>query len=105
MDAQTNLFCEVAGHQLAYLRRGELDNQHVMEIKSELQGLKLPVLVIRGDADEYLSFAISERLHREIPNSRLIRIQTAGHFIQEGEPERLVDIIIRFFEETSREER
>jgi len=78
-----------------------LDNQDLMEIESNLQGLDLPVLIIRGDADLYLSETISERLHREIPESRLERISTAGHFIQEDEPEKLADIIMRFFEETN----
>jgi pimeloyl-ACP methyl ester carboxylesterase len=78
-----------------------LDNQDLMEIESNLRGLDLPVLIIRGDADLYLSETISERLHREIPDSQLERIPTAGHFIQEDEPEILADIIIRFFEETN----
>lgn len=82
-----------------------LDPQHLMEIEADLRVLNLPVLIIRGDADLYLSAAIAERLHSEIPNSRLIHIPTAGHFIQEDEPEQLVDTIIQFFEETSHGER
>jgi len=52
---------------------------------------------IRGDAGPYLRAAISERLHREIPGSLLIRIPTGGHFIQEDEPERVVQEIKAFF--------
>jgi pimeloyl-ACP methyl ester carboxylesterase len=76
-----------------------LDNQDLMVIAENLKLLSLPVLIIRGEADLYLSAAISDRLHREIPNSRLVKIPTAGHFIQEDEPELLVDFIMQFFEE------
>jgi pimeloyl-ACP methyl ester carboxylesterase len=76
-----------------------LDNQDLMVIAGNLKLLSLPVLIIRGEADLYLSAAISDRLHREIPNSRLVKIPTAGHFIQEDEPELLVDFIMQFFEE------
>jgi pimeloyl-ACP methyl ester carboxylesterase len=77
-----------------------LDNQDLMEIETNLRALDLPVLIIRGDADIYLSEIISERLHREIPGSQLEHIPNAGHYLQEDEPEKLTDIIMQFFEET-----
>ncbi|MCK5353231.1 alpha/beta hydrolase, partial [bacterium] len=64
-----------------------LDNKHLLEIESDLRKLDLPVLIIRGDADPYLSLEISEKLHSEIPGSRLVRIPTGGHFVQIDEPE------------------
>lgn len=78
-----------------------LDNQDLMEIEANLRTLDLPVLIIRGDADLYLSEAIAERLHHEIPNSRLVRIPNAGHFIQEDEPQKLVETLTQFFKETT----
>jgi pimeloyl-ACP methyl ester carboxylesterase len=74
-----------------------LNNQDLMEIEKELRELALPVLIIRGNADPYLGEVISEKLHREIPGSVLIRIPTGGHFIQEDEPEQLVHAIKSFF--------
>ena len=73
-----------------------LDNRNLMEIASDLRGLSLPVLIVRGDADTYLLPAIAEQLHAEIPDSRLERIATAGHFIQEDEPEWLADQLLSF---------
>lgn len=73
-----------------------LDNHNLMEIEDDLRRLKIPVLIIRGDADPYLSATISEKLHSEIPGSRLVRISTGGHFIQEDEPERIAQEIIDF---------
>lgn len=78
-----------------------LDNLDLMEIEANLRTLDLPVLIIRGDADLYLSETIAERLHREIPDSHLVRIPNAGHFIQEDEPQKLVETITHFFKEVT----
>ena len=75
-----------------------LDNRHLLEIENDLRKLDLPVLIVRGDADPYLSLEISAKLHDEIPGSRLIRIPTAGHFIQFDEPEFLTKIISEFID-------
>ena len=77
-----------------------LNNRHLMEIEDDLKKLCLPVLIIRGDADLYLSGAIAEKLHRDIPDSRLFRIATGSHFIQEDEPEMLAEEMIRFWQST-----
>lgn len=80
-----------------FLRFAEcLDNQHLLEIDDQLHQLSLPVLIIRGEADLYLSQAISEKLNKNIPNSRLVRIPTGGHFIQEDEPESVARAIRQF---------
>jgi len=73
-----------------------LDNRNLVDIAHDLRRLKLPVLIVRGDGDVYLSGAIAERLRTEIPGSRLERIATGGHFIQEDEPERLAQLVVDF---------
>lgn len=73
-----------------------LDNKNLIEIEDELRNLTLPVLIIRGEADVYLSASISEKLHAEIPSSQLVRFETAGHFIQEDEPEKASTLILDF---------
>jgi len=74
-----------------------LDNHNLTEIADNLQNIKFPVLVIRGEADAYLSEEISLRLKREIPNCRLLRIATAGHFIQEDEPQQVATALVLFW--------
>ena len=74
-----------------------LNNRHLVEIEDDLKHLSVPVLIIRGDADVYLSGAIAEKLHRDIPNSRLFRIATGSHFIQEDEPGMLAEEMMRFW--------
>lgn len=73
-----------------------LDNKNLTEISQQLKELKMPVLIIRGDADIYLSASISKHLHSEIPNSELVIIETGGHFIQEDEPETVAKTILNF---------
>lgn len=75
-----------------------LDNKNLTDIENELRQLAIPVLIIRGEADVYLSSSISEKLHSEIPNSQLVKIETAGHFMQEDEPEKISAFILNFFE-------
>ena len=76
-----------------------LNNNELLEIADDLKKLSIPVLIIRGDADVYLSAQICEKLNNEIPNSKLIRIPDGGHFIQEDVPGQLVEHIERFFKE------
>lgn len=73
-----------------------LDNTQLMNIRDNIHSIEKPVLIVRGDADPYLPAEISEKLHENIPGSRLERIETGGHFIQLDEPDWLVGLIIDF---------
>lgn len=73
-----------------------LDNKNLTEIENELKQLSIPTLIIRGDADVYLSAAISEKLHSQIPKSQFVCISNGGHFIQEDEPEKVSNYILNF---------
>jgi len=79
-----------------------LDNHNLTAIEQQLRQLDLPVLIVRGDADSFLSSAIAEKLHGEIPHSRLERIATAGHFIQEDEAAWLAQQILSFLHQVER---
>ncbi len=73
-----------------------LNNSNLTEIEKDIQKLTVPVLIIRGEDDVYLSGVIAEKLHSEIAHSKLIKIETGGHFIQEDEPEKVSDHILNF---------
>jgi 2-hydroxymuconate-semialdehyde hydrolase len=84
----------------AFLRFAEgLNNKHLLEIKDQLHSIKMPFLIIRGEADLYLSGDISETLHKNIKGSTLIKIQNAGHYIMEEKPEQIANEIIQFLKE------
>lgn len=74
-----------------------LNNQHLMEIASELKNIEFPVLIIRGEGDLYLNSIISTRLEEDIPTGEILRIRTGGHFLQEDEPVLLVEKISEFY--------
>jgi pimeloyl-ACP methyl ester carboxylesterase len=73
-----------------------LNSRHLADLKKELRGLDMPVLIIRGEADLYLGPQISRTLHNEIRGSTLVQIKTGGHFIQLDEPDKLVGLIKDF---------
>ena len=74
-----------------------LDNRDLTSIAEDLKQTKVPFLIIRGMEDVYLNAEIAHRLHREIPGSRALAFPEAGHFLQEDQPERLVDALEEFF--------
>jgi len=82
----------------AFLHFAEsLDNSHLTGISDQLRTLQLPVHIIRGDGDVYLSAAIAERLHHEIPGSTLTRFPRSGHFIFYDEVGPMTEAIRTFF--------
>lgn len=82
----------------AFLRLARaLNSDHLTSIEGKLRTIELPTLILRGDGDVYLSDEICTRLHRDIPNSRLERIATGGHFVQIDEPVWVIDHLKRFF--------
>ena len=68
-----------------------------MEITDALHRLEMPVLIVRGDADPYLSRSIAEKLAANIPGSKLVIIPTGSHFVQEDEPALLAREITQFY--------
>lgn len=75
-----------------------LDNHNLTEIEEDLRRLDLPVLIVRGEEDPYLSGEIAQKLNREIPGSKLTLLPGASHFLQEDEPEMVTAELESFFE-------
>ncbi len=75
-----------------------LDNNDLVSIEEDIRRFEIPVHIIRGERDVYLSGAIAQKLHGDIKGSRLTLIDTGGHFIQEDEPAMVADAILAFLE-------
>jgi pimeloyl-ACP methyl ester carboxylesterase len=99
-DEVMRLFCEplkTRDGKYGFLRLAKsLISRDLSDLKEELCGLDMPALIIRGDADPYLSPKTSRTLHDTIKDSTLIEIKTGGHFIQLDEPDKLVGLIKDF---------
>ncbi|MFN4327344.1 MAG: alpha/beta fold hydrolase [Limnobacter sp.] len=52
-----------------------------------LPDIKVPCLIVWGDADRWVKPEMGERMHKDIPGSRLIRYPGVGHIPMEETPE------------------
>jgi len=74
-----------------------LDNNDLLEITDQIKQLQLPVLIIRGARDTFLSQLIAEKLNEDIRHSELEIIPDAGHYIQEEVPLIIAQRLHTFF--------
>jgi pimeloyl-ACP methyl ester carboxylesterase len=72
---------------------------HDPKLKHRLPAINRPTLVLRGDADGFVSQAYAESFARLIPGARLATIADAGHFPHIEQPTALVESIVRFADE------
>lgn len=71
------------------IRESELDEVALGE-------LKVPTLVIFGEADRWVEERLPERLINAIPDSRLSRLPNVGRLVPEDAPEKLSELILAF---------
>lgn len=56
--------------------------------------LQLPIIVMAGTDDMHVATALhSERLHDQLPNSRLVLVPNTGHMLHHVEPEKVIEAI------------
>jgi pimeloyl-ACP methyl ester carboxylesterase len=53
-----------------------------------------PVRIIFGSADPYLNASVARSFHRFLPNSDLVLVPTARHYVQMDEPELVANLIL-----------
>ncbi len=59
-------------------------------IENMLPGLRMPTLVLWGDADPFFSTKIADRVKAVIPDASLHIYKNTGHFVPEEQPVKLV---------------
>jgi pimeloyl-ACP methyl ester carboxylesterase len=74
-----------------------LDNNDLMSITDKINKISIPVLVIRGDGDVYLSAEISEKLCRNIKDTQYVKIPDSGHFMMEEVPSEISMNLVAHF--------
>jgi len=75
-----------------------LNADNLVEIAPLLATLATPTLILRGDADPFLSVNIRRFLADTIPGCEVHTIATASHFIMEDEPEWIAHKLLAFLE-------
>lgn len=74
----------------------------IADVAAGLSSLRMPVRAIYGEQDRILP-DISEtmtRLARDVPQAEITALPDVGHFLQEEDPERVADLLARFFAPT-----
>ena len=69
--------------------------------RGKLAELALPTLMVWGAKDQFAPVAGGHRFEKEIPGSRLVVLDEAGHFLMEDEPERVAQEIADFLSEVA----
>jgi haloalkane dehalogenase len=83
--------------QLDLYRSGDFSK--LEPYRGQLAGLGVPALILWGARDEFAPVAGAHRFSKEIPGSRLVVLDDAGHFLMEDDPGRVGSEIRRFLEE------
>lgn len=76
-----------------YAKLGEFFQEY--DIRGDLPKISCPTLILYGDYDP-TPFAYIQPLHDSIPNSQLVRIPNAGHWLWVEAPDRILPLIRDF---------
>lgn len=82
--------------QLDLYRSG--DFAKIEPYEGRLSELGVPALIVWGEQDKFAPVGGAHRFHKRIPNSKLVLLPDAGHFLMEDEPERVATEIRSFLE-------
>jgi pimeloyl-ACP methyl ester carboxylesterase len=82
-----------AGQSAFYRQIADATQSHTDEIEPLLGKVTAPTLVIWGEADPWLPAAVGAELAERIPGARLELLRTAGHLVQEDQPDELMRLL------------
>ena len=70
--------------------------EYLNAVSTDLQVAGKPTLLIWGDKDEQTPLKDAERLHREIPDSKLVIVPNSGHLILLDAPDAVSKALVDF---------
>ena len=82
-----------AGQSAFYRQIAHSDQSDTDEIEPLLGQISTPTLVVWGEADPWIPLEHAHQLARRIPGARLAVLESAGHLVQEDEPDRLIRLV------------
>jgi pimeloyl-ACP methyl ester carboxylesterase len=82
-----------AGQSAFYRQIAQGDQRHTDDIEPLLDRITVPTLVLWGQEDPWLPPERGAELARRIPTARLALLPTAGHLVQEDQPDELTRLL------------
>jgi pimeloyl-ACP methyl ester carboxylesterase len=76
---------------------GAADNRYTQEMLPALLQSRTPKLLVWGEDDPFQTIDYAERYAREIPETKLVRIKSAGHIPMENDPKAVAGALAGFF--------
>jgi pimeloyl-ACP methyl ester carboxylesterase len=76
-----------------------MNKRHTLEAAERLSESTLPLLLTWAPGDKFFPISYAERLEKETPNARLVRIPDASTFVALDQPTRLADEIAAFVQQ------
>jgi haloalkane dehalogenase len=87
------------GYEGDVRRRGQLELYRSLELaryEGRLAALGVPVLLLWGANDAFAPVAGAHRFERDLPDTELVVIEDAGHFVFEDASERCAEAVTGF---------
>jgi pimeloyl-ACP methyl ester carboxylesterase len=84
------------GKELLFQQIRLLHPNYCNSVASDLKEMGKPALIIWGEKDAQMPLKYAQRLHREIPESRLVIIPGAGHMILFDAPNQVASALTDF---------
>jgi pimeloyl-ACP methyl ester carboxylesterase len=91
LEALTRPWTGDVGQPAFYRQIAHFDERFLTEIEGLLGGIDIPVRILWGTDDEWISPGVGERLRRAIPGATLSLVDGAGHLVQHDAPAALAD--------------
>jgi pimeloyl-ACP methyl ester carboxylesterase len=96
LDQYTQPWNSHVGKEVLYQHVRQLVPYYSNAVSSDLKVLGKPALIIWGEKDQQNPLAYAARLHREIPESRLVIVPDAGHLILFDAPDQVTSALNDF---------
>jgi haloalkane dehalogenase len=80
--------------QLDFYR--SMDFEKITPYEGRLAALGVPVLLVFGGRDPFVSPATAHRFERELPDTELVLVEDTGHFVWEDAPEQCTRALTAF---------
>jgi len=74
----------------------------LQQFSDNYANLTIPTLIIWSRDDEIVPLTIGERLHEDLPNSKMVVLNNVGHAIQEEKPSLLLPYLQQFLDTETR---